>query len=121
MARIRRQTLLEAIRDGLVRAPVVSVLGPRQSGKTTLAREIAAERGATFLDLEDPRHVIGQLEEPLLIPAPDEREGYVPNVVYTCGGLVHNRQVIIPYGFSDMGIAIATVPLDDLLSRLQAY
>jgi predicted GH43/DUF377 family glycosyl hydrolase len=76
--------------------------------------------GVILLDLEDPRRVIGQLAQPLLVPAPDEREGYVPNVVYTCGGLVHNRQVIIPYGFSDVGVDIVTLPLDDLVSRLRS-
>ncbi|MEW6074064.1 MAG: ATP-binding protein [Planctomycetota bacterium] len=63
MAKIHRHRLLEAVRSGLSRAPVVSVLGPRRSGKTTLAREIAAERSATFLDLEDPR-VLARLEHP---------------------------------------------------------
>ena len=75
--------------------------------------------GATLLDLEDPQRIIGRLAEPLLAPAPDEREGYVPNVVYTCGGIVHEGQLILPYGFSDVGIAIATTPIDDLVSRLQ--
>jgi predicted GH43/DUF377 family glycosyl hydrolase len=75
--------------------------------------------GAILLDLEDPRRIIGQLAEPLLTPAPDEREGYVPNVVYTCGGIAHNGQLILPYGFSDTGIAIATTPIDDLVSRLR--
>jgi predicted GH43/DUF377 family glycosyl hydrolase len=75
--------------------------------------------GAMLLDLEDPRRVIGQLPGPLLAPEPDEREGYVPNVVYTCGGLAHDGQLILPYGFSDVGIRVATIPLDDLLSRLQ--
>ena len=76
--------------------------------------------GAILLDLEDPRRIIGQLGEPLLTPAPDEREGYVPNVVYACGSLVHNRNLIIPYGFSDVGVDIVTLPLDDLVSRLQS-
>ena len=75
--------------------------------------------GAILLDLEDPRHIIGQLGEPLLTPAPDEREGYVPNVVYTCGGIAHNGQLILPYGFSDVGIAVATTPIGDLVSRLR--
>ena len=52
-------------------------------------------------------------------PAPDEREGYVPNVVYTCGGMLHNKQLILPYGFSDVGIRIAAVPIDDLLAQLR--
>jgi len=75
--------------------------------------------GAMLLDLEDPRRVIGELAGPLLAPETDEREGYVPNVVYTCGGLLHNGQLILPYGFSDVGIRIATVPLDELLAQLQ--
>jgi predicted GH43/DUF377 family glycosyl hydrolase len=75
--------------------------------------------GAMLLDLEDPRRVIGELPGPLLAPEADEREGYVPNVVYTCGGLLHNGQLILPYGFSDVGTRIATVPLADLLSRLE--
>lgn len=75
--------------------------------------------GVMLLDLEDPRHVIGELSGPLLAPETDEREGYVPNVLYTCGGLLHNGQLILPYGFSDVGIRIATIPLDELLARLQ--
>ena len=74
--------------------------------------------GAILLDLDEPLRIIGQLSEPLLTPAPNEREGYVPNVVYTCGGIVHDGLLILPYGFSDVGIAIATTPLDELLSRL---
>jgi len=75
--------------------------------------------GAILLDLENPRRVIGQLTQPLRAPAADERDGYVPNVVYTCGGIVHAGQLILPYGFSDVGIAIARTPIDDLLSRLE--
>ena len=74
--------------------------------------------GAMLLDRDDPRRVIGQLAEPLLEPERDERDGYVPNVVYTCGAIVHNGQLILPYGFSDTGVGIATTPLDELLSRL---
>jgi predicted GH43/DUF377 family glycosyl hydrolase len=74
--------------------------------------------GAMLLDRDDPRRVIGQLAEPLLEPEGDERDGYVPNVVYTCGAIVHNGQLILPYGFSDTGVGIATTPLDELLSRL---
>jgi predicted GH43/DUF377 family glycosyl hydrolase len=75
--------------------------------------------GAMLLDLEDPRRVIGELPGPLLAPETDEREGYVPNVVYTCGGLVHKGKLILPYGFSDVGTRIAIIPLDELLARLQ--
>ena len=74
--------------------------------------------GAILLDLDDPRRVIGKLHEPFLVPEEDERDGYVPNVAYTCGAIVHGGQLVLPYGFSDLGVRIAMVPLEDLLSRL---
>jgi predicted GH43/DUF377 family glycosyl hydrolase len=74
--------------------------------------------GAMLLDLADPRRVIAHLPEPFLEPAEDEREGYVPNVVYTCGAIVHGEQLVVPYGFSDAGIAVAQLPLADLLEAL---
>ncbi len=74
--------------------------------------------GAMLLDRDDPRRVLGRLAEPLLEPERDERDGYVPNVVYTCGAIVHNGLLILPYGFSDTGVGIVTTPLDELLSRL---
>jgi predicted GH43/DUF377 family glycosyl hydrolase len=76
--------------------------------------------GALLLDLEDPGKIIGRLREPFLLPDEREREGYVPNVVYTCGGLIHGDQVLLPYGFSDSGIGVATIPLQSLLSELRA-
>ncbi|MEX2627103.1 MAG: glycoside hydrolase family 130 protein [Ilumatobacteraceae bacterium] len=76
--------------------------------------------GALLLDLDDPRRVIGTLSEPLLTPDDDEWEGYVPNVVYSCGGLIHADHLVLPYGYADVGAAIATVPLDELLARLTA-
>jgi predicted GH43/DUF377 family glycosyl hydrolase len=75
--------------------------------------------GAVLLDRDDPSRVIGRLREPLLAPNENEREGYVPNVVYTCGALIHNRQVIIPYAMSDSASSICTVSLDELLAHLQ--
>ena len=74
--------------------------------------------GAILLDLADPRQVIGHLPTPLIEPDEGEREGYVPNVVYTCGAIVHADQLIVPYGFSDSGIAIARLPLSSLLEVL---
>jgi predicted GH43/DUF377 family glycosyl hydrolase len=74
--------------------------------------------GAILLDLTDPRQVIGHLAEPLIEPDEQEREGYVPNVVYTCGAIVHAGWLIVPYGFSDAGIAIARLSLSDLLEAL---
>lgn len=75
--------------------------------------------GAVLLDREDPSRVIGRLREPLLGPAPDEREGYVPNVVYSCGGLVHAGHLILPYAVSDTASRFAVVPLDDLLEAMR--
>jgi predicted GH43/DUF377 family glycosyl hydrolase len=74
--------------------------------------------GAILLDGQDPCRVIGRLEEPLLAPDEDERDGYVPNVVYSCGSMIHGNLLVLPYGFSDVGAGIATAPLDDLLTRL---
>ena len=74
--------------------------------------------GAILLDTEDPARVIGHLAEPLLEPAADERDGYVPNVVYSCGSMISGGRLVLPYGFSDVGTRIATVRLDDLLTEL---
>jgi predicted GH43/DUF377 family glycosyl hydrolase len=76
--------------------------------------------GACLLALEDPTQVIGHLREPLIIPAEHEREGYVPNVVYSCGALVHNGQLIIPYATADSATTFASVSVDTLLSYLLA-
>lgn len=72
--------------------------------------------GAILLDLEDPSKVIGELREPLLQAVGTEREGYVPNVVYTCGALIHRDRLILPYGVGDTITTIATIDLDELLS-----
>ena len=74
--------------------------------------------GAFLLDLDDPAKVIGRLPGPLFKPNEDEREGYVPNVVYSCGALLHGQQLIIPYGMSDCATAFATLSLDELLAAL---
>ena len=74
--------------------------------------------GAFLLDREDPSKVLGRLREPLLRPTPEEREGYVPNVVYTCGALVHNGELIIPYGLADHATGFATVPLAEVLAAM---
>lgn len=75
--------------------------------------------GAFLLDLHDPTRVIGRLREPLLCPLETEREGYVPNVVYTCGALLHGRELIIPYAMSDSATSFAIVSLDALLAALR--
>lgn len=74
--------------------------------------------GAFLLDRDDPARLIGRLETPLLEPNANEREGYVPNVVYSCGALVHNRTLVIPYAMSDYASSFATVPLDDVLNAM---
>ncbi|HEY6391156.1 MAG TPA: glycoside hydrolase family 130 protein [Bryobacteraceae bacterium] len=74
--------------------------------------------GAFLLDRDDPSKVIGRLSEPLLKPNEDEREGYVPNVVYTCGALVHNGQLIVPYGLADHATSFATAPLAEVLAAM---
>ncbi len=76
--------------------------------------------GAILLDLDDPARVIGRLPEPLLEPIPEERDGYVPNVVYSCGALVHAGRLILPYAMSDLCTSFATVPMEELLSELKA-
>lgn len=74
--------------------------------------------GALLLDLEDPSRVIGSLQEPLLEPNADEREGYVPNVVYSCGSVIVGERLILPYGFSDSGTGIATLSVSELTAEL---
>jgi predicted GH43/DUF377 family glycosyl hydrolase len=74
--------------------------------------------GAVLLDLNDPTVVIGHLDEPLLSPEADEREGYVPNVVYSCGSIVHGDHLVLPYGYADFGTRLATIPITELLDRL---
>jgi predicted GH43/DUF377 family glycosyl hydrolase len=75
--------------------------------------------GALLLDLDDPTVVIAQLREPLLAPDEDEQDGYVPNVVYSCGGVLHGDTLVIPYGIADTRIRIATVSWTDLRDALQ--
>ncbi|MCA5006299.1 glycoside hydrolase family 130 protein [Sphingobacterium bovistauri] len=73
---------------------------------------------ASLLDLNNPSKIIGRLNHPLLYPNEEEREGYVPNVVYSCGQLVHNGHLIIPYAMSDYASTYATINLNQLLNEL---
>ena len=75
--------------------------------------------GAFLLDRDDPTRVIGRLREPLLKPNENEREGYVPNVVYSCGSLLHGRQLVIPYAMSDYATTFATLSLDEVLAAME--
>ncbi len=94
-----------------------------ETGWLVLTHGVGAMRkyclGAILLDLNDPTRVIGRLREPFLCPNEAEREGYVPNVVYTCGALLHGRELIIPYAMSDSATSFATVPLDELLAAME--
>ena len=73
---------------------------------------------AVLLDLDDPTKMIAALNEPLLTAAPDEQDGYVPNVVYTCGAMAHGDTLVIPYGVADQRINFATVSISALLGAM---
>jgi len=74
--------------------------------------------GAFLLDLDNPARMLGRLPTPLLEPDANEREGYVPNVVYSCGAVLHEGELILPYAMSDYASAFATVPLDQVISSM---
>jgi len=74
--------------------------------------------GACLLDKDDPTRLIKRMELPLVHPSPKERDGYVPNVVYSCGSLVHERKLLLPYGVADSFTTFATAKLDDLLDAM---
>lgn len=75
--------------------------------------------GAKLLDLKDPSKVIGRIKEPILMPTEEEREGYVPNVVYSCGAIIHNEELIIPYAMADSRSGIANLSIKALLSKME--
>jgi predicted GH43/DUF377 family glycosyl hydrolase len=75
--------------------------------------------GVILLDLDDPSKVIGELDEPILMADESERDGYVPNVVYSCGGVIHGDRVVLPYGFSDRAARIAQFSVSELLDGLR--
>ena len=109
----------EAIQVGNCGAPIET-----EQGWLVLTHGVGPMRtytvGACLLDLHDPSKLIAKLPEPLLTPQPDERDGYVPNVLYSCGALVHEGTMLIPYGISDATIGFATVELDQLLLEMRA-
>jgi predicted GH43/DUF377 family glycosyl hydrolase len=74
--------------------------------------------GAVLLDKADPSRVIGRSREPLVRPEPSLREGYVPNVVYTCGGMRHDRRIVLPYAVSDTFSNFASIDIAALLRAL---
>ena len=95
-----------------------------EAGWLVLTHGVGAMRnyciGAALLDREDPRRVIGRLRQPLLEPLDHERDGYVPNVVYSCGSLLHNGWLVLPYAVSDYATTHALAQLGPLLERLVA-
>jgi predicted GH43/DUF377 family glycosyl hydrolase len=77
--------------------------------------------GAILLDIDDPSQVIGHLKDPLLVPDEQERDGYVPNVVYSCGSLIHGDRLVIAYGASDTSTSFASLDVDTLLAELTRH
>lgn len=94
-----------------------------EAGWLVISHGVGAMReyriGAFLLDLNDPTKVIGRLREPLITPDENEREGYVPNVVYSCGSLLRGQQLIIPYAVSDYATTFATLSLCDVLAAME--
>ena len=94
-----------------------------EAGWLVLSHGVGAMRryciGAFLLDRDDPTKVVGRLREPLLQPSDREREGYVPNVVYSCGCILHGKQLVIPYAFSDSATSFANLPVAELLAKME--
>lgn len=108
----------EAIQTGNCGPPIET-----EAGWLVLTHGVGPMRryamGAILLDLAHPQKVIARLTEPLLEPDEDERNGYVPNVVYSCGGMVNNGNLILPYGFADQGVRIALIDLEGLIGAMR--
>ena len=94
----------------------------REAGWLLLTQGVGPMRkyvlSCSLLDLEHPENVLASLDLPLLSPNTEEREGYVPNVLYTCGMISHTGRLIIPYAMSDNAISFATVAEEDLIAEL---
>jgi predicted GH43/DUF377 family glycosyl hydrolase len=107
----------EAVKIGNCGSPIET-----SKGWLLLTHGVGAMRryciGALLLDLDDPSIVLGSLSKPIIEPTEDERDGYVPNVVYTCGAMTHAGKLILPYGLSDSATTIDTIDLDKLVSAL---
>ncbi|MGI8535615.1 MAG: glycoside hydrolase family 130 protein [Mycobacteriales bacterium] len=116
----RPQHAWEAIQMGNCGSPLET-----EHGWLVLTHGVGAMRtyrlGAMLLDLEHPERIIADLPEPILEASPEERDGYVPNVVYSCGGMLHGDHLVLPYGASDQQTRIATVPVAELLEALLAH
>lgn len=115
---LRPSEVWESVKIGNCGSPIET-----EAGWLVLTHGVGPMRkyciGAVLLDLDDPTRVIGRLREPLLCPVGIEREGYVPNVVYSCGSLIHGGQLILPYAMSDKATAIVSLPVEGLLASLK--
>jgi predicted GH43/DUF377 family glycosyl hydrolase len=117
---LRRPTYpWEAVKIGNCGSPLET-----EAGWLVITHGVAPMRrysiGALLLDRDDPSIVRGALELPLVRPQGSEREGYVPNVVYTCGALIHGKRLILPYAMSDTSTTIVSLELDALLGALRS-
>ncbi|MDF1812920.1 MAG: glycoside hydrolase family 130 protein [Verrucomicrobiales bacterium] len=114
---LRPCSMWESVKVGNCGSPIET-----ESGWVVITHGVGPMRkyciGAVLLDLDDPTKVIGRLADPLLCPEGKEREGYVPNVVYSCGSMLHGDRLILPFAVSDHSSAVASVKLEDLLSAL---
>ena len=114
---LRPSAMWESVKIGNCGSPIET-----DAGWLVLTHGVGPMRkyciGAVLLDREDPTQVIGRLHEPLLAPEGADREGYVPNVVYSCGSMVHGRELILPFAVSDLASTIISVSLDELLAKL---
>jgi predicted GH43/DUF377 family glycosyl hydrolase len=116
---LRPAELWESVKIGNCGSPIET-----EAGWLVITHGVGPMRkyciGAVLLDLQDPAKVIGRLHQPLLEPEGAGREGYVPNVVYSCGALIHGRELILPYAMSDRATTVVSLPLDQLLDALRA-
>jgi predicted GH43/DUF377 family glycosyl hydrolase len=114
---LRPKEMWESVKIGNCGSPIET-----EAGWLVITHGVGPMRkyciGAILLDPNDPAQVIGRLKQPLLSPEGREREGYVPNVVYSCGSLLHGRQLILPFAVSDQTSSIVSIQLDDLLEAL---
>lgn len=115
---MRPEAMWESVKIGNCGSPIET-----EAGWLVITHGVGPMRkyciGAALLDLDDPSKVIGRLREPLIAPEGHEREGYVPNVVYSCGSLIHGGRLILPYAMSDRATAAISVSLDVLLQNLR--
>jgi predicted GH43/DUF377 family glycosyl hydrolase len=111
------QLLWEVVQSGNCGSPIET-----DRGWLVLTHGVGPMRryaiGAILLDLDDPTKVLARLETPLIEPAGKLQDGYVPHVVYSCGGLVHDGILWVPYGVGDSRIRVASVPLEELLDAM---